>query len=224
LHHGIVTGRRVHGNTIKYVKMTASSNFGNVFSVLIASAWLPFLPMQPVQLLLNNILYDLSQLAIPWDNMDEEYLKEPKKWSAKSLVWFMIWLGPTSSVFDMATFCMGLFVYGYNTTDPTSVAHFNALWFIESLITQTLIVHMIRTTKIPCIQSRAHHIVLLTTVAVVGLGIIFVQVTPISIALSMQPPPAMYYAFLVGCMICYGMLVHVVKQIYMKLHNGTWLD
>jgi len=151
---GLRLGRRTLGNSIKYVKMAASSNFGNVFTVTIASAWLPFLPMLPVHIIFQNLLYDLSQLAIPWDGVDEEWLREPHAWDTKSLIMWMFFLGPTSSVFDMCTFSMFWYFFGIRTPYDNTFL-FQTGWFIEGLITQTLIVHNIRTGKIPCIQSRA---------------------------------------------------------------------
>ena len=147
LEEGVVEGRRTFGNTIKYIKMTASSNFGNVFSVLIASAFLPFLPMLPIQLLTVNLLYDFSQTAIPWDDMDPEYLRVPRQWRADDIGRFMIFIGPISSIFDIVTFLVMWYVFGANA--PARQALFQSGWFIESLPTQTLIVHMIRTAKLP---------------------------------------------------------------------------
>jgi len=212
----------VHGNTIKYIKMTASSNFGNVFSLLVASAWLPFLPMQPVQLLTVNILYDVSQLAIPWDTMDEEYLREPKVWSAGGLVRFMVCLGPTSSIFDVITFLFAFYVYGNDADDDDKVKAFNAMWFLESLITQTLIVHMIRTRKIPFLQSRSHWIVGLTTVICVGIGVLLNLVPDIAAALDMTPVPGSFFGFLAVCMLAYFLLVHVVKTFFIKCFDD-WI-
>src|ERR1019366_6367841 len=163
-------GRKTFGNTIKYIKMTASSNFGNVFSVLLASAFLPFLPMLPIQLLTINLLYDLSQTSIPWDDMDPEYLTVPRKWRADDIGRFMLFIGPTSSVFDIATYLLMWHVFGANS--PAHQSLFQSGWFIESLLTQTLIVHMIRTAKVPFLQSRATWPVLTLTGAIMGCGIL----------------------------------------------------
>ena len=154
--YGVRIGRVNQGNSIKYIKIVASSNFGNVFSILIASAWLPFTPMSSLQLLVQNLLYDVSQIAIPWDRMDEEYLEEPKHWASMDLLRFIIVLGPTSSVIDTATFYTGWFYYRVQTSDdPASVSLFQTHWFPQGRLTQTLIVHLLRTAKIPVIQSRA---------------------------------------------------------------------
>ena len=168
LEEGVLEGRRTFGNIIKYIKMTASSNFGNVFSVLIASAFLPFLPMLPIQLLTLNLLYDFSQTSIPWDDMDPEYLRVPRKWRADDIGRFMVFIGPISSIFDITTFLVMWFVFGANS--PAQQTLFQSGWFIESLLTQTLIVHMIRTAKMPFVQSRATLPVLLTTGAIIAAG------------------------------------------------------
>ena len=153
LERGVVEGRRTFGNIIKYIKMTASSNFGNVFSVLVASAFLPFLPMLAIQLLVQNLLYDLSQVSIPWDRMDEEFVRRPRPWEAKSIATFMLCIGPISSIFDITMFAILWFVFGANT--PPEQMLFQSGWFVQGLLTQTLIVHMIRTERIPFLQSTA---------------------------------------------------------------------
>ena len=160
LEEGVLEGRKTFGNIIKYIKMTASSNFGNVFSVLAASAFLPFLPMLPVQLLTQNLLYDFSQTTIPFDNLDPDYLDVPRKWNADDIGRFMLFIGPISSVFDILTFLVMWHIFGADSTEHASL--FQAGWFIEGLLSQTLIVHMIRTEKIPFIQSRASWPVLTT--------------------------------------------------------------
>ncbi len=169
LDEGVTEGRRTFGNIIKYINMTASSNFGNVFSVLIASAFLPFLPMLAIQLLVLNLLYDISQISIPWDNVDKEYMEKPRKWEAGHIARFMIFLGPTSSVFDITTFYLMWHVFGANSVEHQAL--FQSGWFIESLLSQTLIVHMIRTQKIPFFQSMPATPVLLLTLAIMAIGI-----------------------------------------------------
>lgn len=166
LEAGVIEGRRTYANIIKYIKLTVSSNFGNMFSVLAASVFLPFLPMTPLQILTLNLIYDISCTSIPWDNVDEEFLRKPKTWDASSISRFMLWLGPTSSIFDLTTYalmywliCPAVFGGNWHNLDPAGQAGFAALfqagWFVESLWSQTLIIHMIRTPKIPFIQSRA---------------------------------------------------------------------
>src|SRR6202043_2510316 len=170
LEEGVIQGRVVFGNILKYIKMTTSSNFGNVFSVLVASAFIPFLPMAALQLMIQNLLYDLSQLSLPWDNMDNEFVRRPRKWDAPGLARFMVLIGPISSVFDITTFCLLWYVFGANST--THQALFQSGWFIEGLLSQTLIVHMIRTQKIPFIQSIAAAPVLLLTAAIMVVGVV----------------------------------------------------
>ncbi|HEY4798416.1 MAG TPA: magnesium-translocating P-type ATPase, partial [Bacteroidia bacterium] len=169
LRKGVIYGRRTFGNIIKYIKMTASSNFGNMFSVLGASAFLPFLPMLPIQILIQNLLYDVSQISIPWDKMDAEYIERPKKWNASGIAKFMMFIGPISSVFDYATFALMYFVFKANAPEHQSL--FQSGWFIEGLLSQTLIVHMIRTRKIPFIQSWATTPVVALTTGVMALAI-----------------------------------------------------
>ncbi|CAB5395166.1 unnamed protein product [Rhizophagus irregularis] len=219
---GIIRGRITYGNTIKYIKMAISSNFGNVFSVLIASAWLPFLPMEALQLILQNLLYDLSQIAIPWDRMDPEFLTHPKRWSARSIVKFMIFTGPWNSIFDMTTFAF-MFYY-YKCQDPHDVYKvrlFQTGWFVEGLITQTLIVHMIRTPKFPFLQSTASLPVCLSTLAVMSAAII-IPFTPLNKYLGMVPLPGLYYSYLLGVLVTYWFLTSFIKWVYIKLFK-EWL-
>ena len=168
LEEAVVEGRRTFANIIKYIKMTASSNFGNVFSVLIASIFLPFLPMLPIQLLVQNLLYDISQVSIPWDDVDADYLKEPRKWNASGIARFMVFVGPISSIFDVVAFLVMWNVFRANAVERQSL--FQSGWFVVGLLTQTLIVHMIRTRHIPFIQSRAATPVILLTAAIMAFG------------------------------------------------------
>jgi len=215
----VVEGRRTFGNTIKYIKMTASSNFGNVFSVLVASAFLPFLPMLPVQLLTNNLLYDFSQTSIPWDDMDPEYLAVPRQWRAHDIGRFMLFIGPISSIFDIATFALMWYVLDANTMARQGL--FQSGWFIESLLTQTLIVHMIRTAKVPFLQSRASWPVLLLTGAIMACGVALPFV-PLGRALGFQPVPAAYFLWLTAILLGYSALTQVVKGWYIR-RFGAWL-
>ena len=219
LEEGVIEGRKTFGNTIKYIKMTASSNFGNVFSVLIASAFLPFLPMLPIQLLTLNLLYDISQTSIPWDEMDPEYLTVPRKWRADDIGRFMLFVGPTSSIFDIVTFVVLWYVFGANS--PAHQDFFQSGWFIESLLTQTLIVHMIRTAKVPFVQSRAALPVLILTSVIMLIGILL----PFSASgakLALVPLPASYFVWLVAILLCYSALTQVVKGWYIR-RFATWL-
>ena len=222
LEHGVVEGRKIFGNIIKYIKMTVSSNFGNMLSVLLASAFLPFLPMMPVQLLLLDLMYNISQISIPWDNMDEEYLRVPRKWDASGIGKFMLCMGPVSSVFDIATFLLMWFAFGCNTaSNPALVALFNAGWFVESLISQTLIIHLIRTPKIPFIQSRAAKPVVLLTTAIMALGIV-IPFTPLGASIGFHALPLAYFGYLAVIILAYILLAQIVKTIYIKV-NHSWL-
>jgi len=222
LEHGVIEGRKIFGNIIKYIKMTASSNFGNMFSMLAASAFLPFLPMMPVQILVLNLLYNISQISIPWDNMDDDYLRVPRKWDASSISKFMICIGPVSSVFDIGTFLLMWYVFGCNTaTNPSLVALFNAGWFVESLISQTLIIHLIRTPKLPFVQSRAAVPVVLLTTLIMAIGIL-IPFTPLGAYLGMTGLPLPYFGWLALIVLGYILLAQVVKTIYIKI-NKVWL-
>jgi Mg2+-importing ATPase len=219
LRKGVIYGRRTFGNIIKYIKMTASSNFGNMFSMLGASAFLPFLPMLPVQILLQNLLYDISQTSIPWDSMDAEFIEQPKKWDASGISKFMLFIGPISSLFDYATFALMFFFFKANSPEHQSL--FQSGWFIEGLISQTLIVHMIRTKKIPFIQSWATTPVIALTSLVMVIGIL-IPFSPFAVALRLQPLPLIYFPFLIGILFCYCMLTQLVKNWYIKRFN-QWL-
>lgn len=234
LEKGIIEGRKTYANMIKYIKMTASSNFGNVFSVLVASAFLPFLPMEPMHLLLLNLIYDISCIAIPWDNVDPEYLKEPKKWDASSVSKFMIWIGPTSSVFDITTYALMYFIIApmftggvlyHQLTDPKLmalyVAVFQAGWFVESMWSQTLVIHMIRTAKIPFVQSRASGE--LTILTFVGIAIAtIIPFTGFGSSIGLAPLPGKYFIYLAITIALYMTLATVVKKAYVKKY-GTLL-
>nr|WP_231956273.1 magnesium-translocating P-type ATPase [Aneurinibacillus soli] len=219
LEQGVIEGRRTFGNIIKYIKMTASSNFGNVFSVLGSSAFLPFLPMLPIHLLIQNLFYDISQLSIPWDNMDREFLKKPRKWDAKSVGRFMIFIGPISSIFDYATYFLMYFVFAAQTTAEQSL--FQSGWFIEGLLSQTLIVHMIRTEKIPFIQSRASLPVLLLTSVIMMAGI-YIPFSVFGASIGLQPLPLDYFPWLAAILLGYCVLTQVIKKWYIRKFN-EWL-
>ena len=219
LKDGVIYGRRTFGNIIKYIKMATSSNFGNVFSILGASAFLPFLPMLPIQLLVQNLLYDVSQTAIPWDKMDEDYLEKPKKWDPAGIKKFMIYIGPISSIFDYILFAVMFFVFKANSPEHQSL--FQTGWFVEGLLSQTLIVHMIRTKKIPFIQSWASAPLTALTSLVIVLGLI-IPFTPIAGVLSMEPLPLAYFPWLIGILLAYAFLTQLVKNWYIKRFN-QWL-
>jgi Mg2+-importing ATPase len=219
LEEAVIEGRRTFANIIKYIKMTASSNFGNVFSVLIASIFLPFLPMLPIQLLIQNLLYDISQVSIPWDDVDQDYLKQPRKWDAAGLARFMVFIGPVSSIFDMVTFFVMWHVFGANTVEHQSL--FQSGWFVVGLLTQTLIVHMIRTQHIPFIQSRAATPVIMLTACIMAIGIYF-PFSPLGAHVGLVPLPVSYFAWLAGILLSYCVLTQLVKRLYIR-RFGQWL-
>lgn len=219
LRKGVIYGRRTFGNIIKYIKMTASSNFGNMFSMLGASALLPFLPMLPIHLLIQNLLYDISQISIPWDSMDKEFIEKPQKWDARGISKFMIFIGPISSIFDYATFAVMYFVFKANTVEHQSL--FQSGWFIEGLLSQTLIVHMIRTRKVPFIQSWAAAPVVALTSLIMVIGI-FLPFSPFATALKLQPLPLSYFPWLMGILLSYCLLTQFVKNWFIKKFN-QWL-
>lgn len=219
LRKGVLYGRRTFGNIIKYIKMAASSNFGNMFSVLGASALLPFLPMLPIQILLQNLLYDISQISIPWDKMDRDYLDVPRKWDARGIGKFMLYIGPISSVFDYVTFAVMFFFFKANS--PEHQALFQSGWFIEGLLSQTLIVHMIRTRKIPFIQSWATAPVVALTSLIMAIGI-FIPFSPIAGAFKMQALPLSYFPWLIGMLLSYCALTQLVKVWFIKKFS-QWL-
>ncbi|GAB2801989.1 magnesium-translocating P-type ATPase [Dyella kyungheensis] len=219
LEEGVIEGRITFGNIIKYIKMTASSNFGNMFSVLVASAFLPFLPMLPLQILVLNLLYDISQLSIPFDRMDDEYLRKPRKWDASDIGRFMVWIGPVSSIFDITTFLLLWYLFGANSTAHQSF--FQSGWFIESLLTQTLIVHMIRTRRIPFLQSIASAPVLALTTAIIIIGML-IPFSAVGSKLGMVPLPGVYFGWLALTVLTYCVLTQLVKLVYIKRY-GRWL-
>lgn len=219
LEQGVIEGRRVFGNIIKYIKMTASSNFGNVFSVLVASAFIPFLPMLPIQLLVQNLLYSISQIAIPWDTMDEEYLAEPQQWNADDIGKFMVCIGPISSIFDIATFWVMWNVFGANTVDKAPL--FQSGWFIVGIVSQTLIVHMIRTRKIPFIESRASTPLMVMTFVIIAIGIM-IPFTGFGTYIGLVPLPANYFFWFIGIILAYSILTQVAKNLYIKKFD-SWM-
>jgi P-type Mg2+ transporter len=211
LQDGVVEGRKIFGNITKYIKMGASSNFGNMFSVLGASLFLPFLPMAPIQVLTNNLLYDFSQTAIPTDNVDEEYITRPRQWDISNIFKFMVFIGPISSIFDYATYAMMLYVFDCWTNPPL----FQTGWFVESLLTQTLIIHIIRTARIPFIESRASAALITTTIIICCVGILL-PFTWAGGALGFTPLPWLYWPLVLGMLLCYAILTHLVKVWFVR--------
>jgi P-type Mg2+ transporter len=211
LKDGAVEGRRVFGNITKYIKMAASSNFGNMFSVIGGSAFLPFIPMLPIQVLTNNLMYDFSQTTIPTDQVDAEWLERPRKWDINGIRRFIIYIGPISSIFDYLTYFIMLFVFK-TWSNP---AMFHTGWFVESNFTQTLIIHVIRTNKIPFLQSRASWALIATSLAIVG-AIAWLTVSPLADPLGLVPLPPLYWALLAGMLIAYLGLTQIVKTWFYK--------
>jgi len=224
LEDGIIEGRKVFGNIIKYIKMGASSNFGNMFSYVGGVIFLPFLPMAPSQILVNNLLYDFSQLGIPTDKVDDEYLQRPRRWNIDSIKKFMVWIGPISSIFDYTTYALMLFVFGcwkfkLASTPSEMKTYYESLfhtgWFVESLLTQTLIVHIIRTNRIPFFQSRASLALTLTTLAVMSVAI-YLPFSPLAHSLGLVRLPQTFWLWIGGTLIAYAVLCHQVKEWFIR--------
>jgi Mg2+-importing ATPase len=208
LEQGVIEGRKVFANIVKYIRMGASSNFGNMFSVLGASAFLPFLPMAPIQVLTNNLLYDFSQVPIPADAVDEEQVARPRPWNIEEIRRFILFIGPISSIFDYTTFFVMLWVF--NCWDPSRASLFQTGWFVESLMTQTLIIHVIRTNKIPFLQSRASLPLTLTTLSVMAFGM-WLPYSPASTALGLTHLPRLYWPILMLTLLSYMALTQLIK-------------
>jgi len=231
LEKGLIEGRKTYANMIKYIKMTASSNFGNMLSVLVACALLPFLPMLPVQLILLNLIYDLSCTAIPWDNVDKEYLVVPRKWDASSIGKFMVWIGPTSSIFDITTYllmyfvicpamCGGLLYHQLSNPEMQAlyIAVFQAGWFVESMWIQTLVIHMIRTPKIPFVQSNAS--ASLTILTFVGIAVLTaIPFTGFGAAIGLSALPFAFFPWLTLTVVLYMLLVTVFKKTFVRRYG-----
>ena len=209
LEEGVLEGRKVFGNILKYIKMTASSNFGNMFSVLGASAFLPFLPMLAVQILLNNLLYDFSQTAVASDDVDDEYLARPRQWDMRAITRFVLFIGPVSSIFDYATFALMWFVFKADT--PAHATLFQTGWFVESLLSQTLIVHVIRTGRLPFLESRASLPLTVTGAAICAIGVLL-PYSPLAPKFGFTPLPGLYWLYLAAILGGYLALTQFVKM------------
>jgi Mg2+-importing ATPase len=211
LDEGVVQGRTTFCNLLKYIRMTASSNFGNVLSVLVASAFLPFLPMLPLHLLVQNLLYDLSQIGIPFDRVDEDLVAAPLQWNPGDIGRFMLFFGPVSSVFDLATFALMWWVFSANTVAAQGL--FQSGWFVVGLLTQTLIVHMIRTPRLPWFESRASGTLTALTAAVMGVGL-WLPAGPLAHYFKLEPLPAAFYLWLAALLLGYALLTTAMKRFY----------
>jgi Mg2+-importing ATPase len=229
LKDGIVEGRRVFANIIKYIRMGASSNFGNMFSVVGGSYFLPFLPMAPIQILANNLLYDISQTGIPSDSVDEELVSKPRKWDIKDIGKFMVYIGPVSSIFDYSTFFVMLYFYGCWHFKDANVsvgmksyyeALFHTGWFVESLLSQTLIVHIIRTSRIPFLQSRASVVMSMTTLTVMATAVTLPYFPPAANLLGLVPLPMSFWFWMAGFMFTYTIITHLVKKWFDSKYGG----
>jgi Mg2+-importing ATPase len=220
LDEGVIEGRKVFSNIIKYVRMGASSNFGNMFSVLGASIFVPFLPMSPVQILTNNLLYDISQTAIPTDAVDPERLRMPRVWDIRELTRFIVFIGPCSSVFDYSTYLIMLYVFHcWDVSTPETAAHSQSLfqtgWFVESLLTQTLVIHVIRTDKIPFLQSRASWSMTATSLTVMAIGVA-IPFSPLGLYLGFSRLPTLYWPLLAITLVCYVLLTQAAKILLLR--------
>ena len=213
LDEGVVEGRTTFSNVLKYIRMTASSNFGNVFSVLVASAFLPFLPMLPLQLLVQNLLYDIAQIGIPFDRVDAELVSKPLKWNPGDIGRFMVFFGPISSLFDIVTFAVMWWVFSENSVAEQRL--FQSGWFVVGLLTQTLIVHMIRTPKLPFIESRAAAPLMAMTLVIMAVGI-FLPMGPLADYFKLQALPTAYFPWLAGILLGYCVLTSVMKRFYIR--------
>jgi len=229
LEDGILEGRKIFANILKYIKMGASSNFGNMFSVVGGSYFLPFLPMLPIQVLANNLLYDISQVGIPTDNVDVEFVEKPHRWNISFIRKFMIFIGPMSSIFDYATFF--LMLYGFNcilfvngTTSPAMKLYYEKLfhtgWFVESIFTQTLIVHIIRTNRIPFFQSLASPALTASTLGIMGTAALLPYIPWTANLLGLVPLPSVYWIWIAAFLLTYSVLTHLVKQWFNHTYGG----
>ena len=230
LEKGLIEGRKVYANMTKYIKMTVSSNFGNIFSLLFASVFLPFLPMAPVHLIVLNLIYDLSCVALPFDHVDKDFLKEPRAWTAKSITRFMSWLGPTSSIFDIITFAVMFFgiapmITGSSYAESTNPAFFLMVfqtgWFIQSMWTQTMVIYMLRSPKLPFIQSKPAFSLLVTSLFALFI-VTVLPYTPLAASLKLATLNGMYFLALILITVSYMLLVTIVKKVYIKKYR-EWL-
>lgn len=218
----VVLGRTTYGNTMKYIMMAISSNFGNVFSMLVASSWLPFLPMQPIHILTQNLLYDLSQTTIPWDHMDPEFLKVPHRWSIKSIMRFMVFMGPWSSIFDITTFLFMWYYFNIKTADNPDVTLFQTAWFTEGALSQLLVIYVIRTPKIAFIQSMASRPVIFGSTLISAIVLALPYISAFQDLLTIVPLPGIFYGYLAGALASYLLITQGAKMMYLRLFNNEW--
>ncbi|HOR13748.1 MAG TPA: HAD-IC family P-type ATPase, partial [Clostridia bacterium] len=219
LEEGVIEGRKTFGNIIKYIKMAASGNFGNMIAVLAASIFLPFLPMLPVQILAQNLLYDFSQIGIPFDSIDSEYIKKPRKWETKSIKSFMVYLGPLSSIFDILCFSVMWWAIGANTMALSPL--FQCGWFVFGTVSQVLVIYMIRTSKLPFIQSMPSMALFVPTLLVAGIAL-FIGFSDYAALLDLQRLPVQFVPWLIAILLAYLICVQFIKKRYVKKY-GEWM-
>jgi Mg2+-importing ATPase len=218
LHDGIDEGRKTFGNITKYIKMSASSNFGNMLSVTIATLFLPFLPMLPIQILLNNFLYDLSQITIPSDGVDPEFIKKPRPWNVDFIKHYMLYIGPISSIFDLTTFAIMWYIFGGHTMTPEAQMLFHTGWFLESLCSQTLVIYVIRTNKLPFIQSRPSKLIIFSTILIL-LFAFYIPFSSLAIFFGLVAPPLLYFIVLGAIILMYLTTVQLMKNHVIKKYG-----
>jgi magnesium-transporting ATPase (P-type) len=218
LGEGVLEGRKTFGNTMKYIMMGVSSNFGNMFSAAGGSIFLPFLPMLPIQILLNNLLYDTSQTVMTTDNVDPEYIEKPKRWDISFIRRFMIIIGPVSSLFDYVTFFTMLFVFQRFIDPKVFPSSFQTAWFVESLCSQTLVVLIIRTRRVPFYKSKPSKYLAVMLLSVITFAII-VPYTPVGAFFGFTPPPPAFYLALAGILGAYALLAETVKKWFYKRYG-----
>lgn len=219
IYDGVVEGRIVYGNITKYMKMALSSDFGDVFSLVISCVFLPFLPLIPIQLLIQDFLFEISQIAIPYDDVDKEFIIKPRKWDTKDLSGFMNVMGITSSIIDVLAFLLFWYILGYDSNKET---YFQTAWFVECLISESLIIHFVRTSKIPFIESKANKKLTICTLLTI-IGSIIVPIILHSIpSFNFEILPPIYYIYVLGLLLLYALLVELVKRLYIRKH-GKWL-
>ncbi|KAF9107647.1 hypothetical protein BGX29_005576 [Mortierella sp. GBA35] len=217
----VLMGRTTYGNTMKYIVMAISSNFGNVFSMLVASSWLPFLPMQPIHILTQNLLYDISQTTIPWDKMDNEFLMVPHRWNIRSILRFMVFMGPWSSIFDITTYLFMWFYFGIQSADDSAgVTLFQTAWFTEGALTQLLVIHIIRSPKIPFVQTVAAYPVIASSLIISVIVLVLPYIGVFRELLTMVELPGVFYGYLVGALSCYFVVTQLAKMVYLRTFNA----
>jgi Mg2+-importing ATPase len=219
LEEGVITGRKTFTNLLKYIKMATSGNFGNMISIIIASIFLPFLPMLPIHILIQNLLNDFAQIGMPFDNVDSEYIQKPKTWNTEGIKKFMFRFGLISTVLDLLCFVVLWFVFDFNTIDKAVM--FQSGWFVFGILSQTLIIHLIRTSKLPFIKSKSSKQLLLSTFAVVAITLI-ISFTDISVVFDLNRLPLTYLGWIVILMLIYALFIQIYKRFYIK-KNKEWL-